>query len=273
MTRPAQYLLRIDDLCVTVHRERWQRLRELVREFGIAPILAVVPENLDAELAVSPADARFWAGLREMEAEGAAAALHGLHHVCAHRPAGLLPLSRSGEFAGVPFATQQGWIRKGLAILRGEGLDAKVWVAPRHNFDTNTLRALRGEGILYVSDGLMREPRLRGGMVWIPQQLWKPVERRAGLWTICVHPNTIDEEGIRGLRDFFARNCAAFTTFDRVAREFSPRPAGWMEILRERVEVQGIRFRHRVRNGMRSRIASQAGYRRVLPSDRGSSAD
>lgn len=241
--QPAQYLLRIDDLCETVHHERWRRIRALLREFSIRPILAVVPENRDPELAVSPVDGYFWDTMREMEADGAAIALHGFRHVCVRRRGGLLPLSCSGEFAGAPFAIQQEWISRGLAILRREGLTPKMWVAPRHNFDINTLLALRREGISYLSDGLMREPNVRGGVVWIPQQLWAPVEKRAGLWTICIHPNTLDDPSLRKLRGFLGGNARQFTTFDRVVREFIPRPASWTDALRQRAGVARIRFR------------------------------
>lgn len=104
--KPAQYLLRIDDLCPTVHAARWHSLRELMREFGIQPILAVVPCNRDPELQVSPPDAKFWETLRNLQHEGAATGLHGFQHLCSGRATGILPLSRSGEFAGVPYETQ-----------------------------------------------------------------------------------------------------------------------------------------------------------------------
>jgi predicted deacetylase len=274
LPQPAQYLLRIDDLCPTVHRERWRRLLELVREFGIKPILAVVPENHDSELAVSPADPQFWATMRAMECEGATIALHGFRHLCVHRDRGLLPLSGSGEFAGAPLERQGEWIHEGLAILRRERLHPRLWVAPRHNFDTNTLRALRSEGISYLSDGLMRGPFLRGGVVWIPQQLWSPAEMSAGLWTICVHPNTLDEKALKKLRTFLERNAVQFTTFERVVREFSPHQPDLLEVLRERIEVVRIRLRGRLRaSGSAERIGgvpagAPTDSRREPPSDR-----
>lgn len=52
--KPAQYLLRFDDLCPTVSRARWERFLPLIEEFGIRPILAVIPDNLDHSLELSP---------------------------------------------------------------------------------------------------------------------------------------------------------------------------------------------------------------------------
>lgn len=219
---PAYYLLRIDDLCPTVSAELWRQLRSLIEEFGLRPILAVVPDNQDPELQISPPDPAFWDSMRAMQAAGAAIGLHGYRHVCASRSRSLVDLHRASEFAGVPAATQRAWIGAGIRILRDHGLDPKIWVAPRHGFDRNTLAALREEGILVLSDGLTRAPFLRSGMTWIPQQLWAPVEKDRGLWTICIHPNTASDQEIAALHSFLAAHAAQFTSVDRVLFHFQP---------------------------------------------------
>ncbi|MFY9854676.1 MAG: DUF2334 domain-containing protein, partial [Terracidiphilus sp.] len=112
--KPAQYLLRFDDLCPTMAHDRWQRFLPLIEEFHLRPILAVIPANQDTELNLSPTDPEFWARMRAMEAAGAAIALHGLHHYCASRGESLLPLHRHTEFSGVPEEIQSDWIREGL---------------------------------------------------------------------------------------------------------------------------------------------------------------
>jgi len=212
----AQYLLRIDDLCPTVSPERWGRFQSLIEEFGLKPILAVVPDNRDPELEVSAPDAAFWERTRALESAGAAIGLHGYRHVCVERGRSLIDLHRTSEFAGVPAEAQRAWIAGGLGILRGHGLNPNIWVAPRHGFDAETLRALLGEGILLLSDGFARRPFLRHGITWIPQQLWAPVEKSCGLWTICVHPNTVGDQEIAALRGFLAVHAMQFTSVDRV---------------------------------------------------------
>ena len=218
--KPAQYILRFDDLCPTVSRRQWQRFLPLIEEFRIQPILAVIPDNRDPKLQLSDPDPEFWNRMRALEANGAAIGLHGYQHLCASRGGSLLPLHRRTEFANVDLATQREWIRAGLKILRGHGLNPKLWVAPRHGFDRNTLLALRMEGITALSDGFARVPVTRGGLTWIPQQLWAPVDKSKGLWTICVHPNTADGRLIGQLRDFLRIHAAQFTSVDRVLAEF-----------------------------------------------------
>jgi predicted deacetylase len=219
---PAQYLLRIDDLCPGISRERWQLIGAIVEEFHLQPILAVVPDNRDPALAVSPPDPTFWDQMRALESAGATIGLHGYRHLCSSRGRGMLGLHRGSEFAGVPAETQRMWIRDGLSILRGHGLNPRIFVAPRHGFDANTLLALRAERMGMVCDGFARAPLLRRGLIWIPQQLWAPIEKANGVWTICIHPNTACDADIAGLRAFLRAHAVQFTSVRRLLVELPP---------------------------------------------------
>jgi predicted deacetylase len=213
---PAQYLLRFDDLCPTMSRARWQRFLLVIEEFGIHPILAVVPENQDPDLAVAEPDEEFWAEMRRLETAGATIGLHGFRHLSCSRGRSLVPIHRLSEFAGVPRGTQRLWIRSGLQILRQHGLNPKIWVAPRHGFDRNTLAALREEEITLLSDGFARFPFTCDGLTWIPQQLWAPMEKSAGTWTICIHSNTASDLHVRQVEDFVREHFAQFTSVERL---------------------------------------------------------
>lgn len=221
---PARYLLRFDDLCPTHSPERWRRFTPLLEEFGIRPILAIIPENRDPELAASPPDPEFWDEMRALETSGAAIGLHGYRHLCVNRGRSLVPLHRETEFAGVDPATQRIWIRRGLAILRRLGLNPTIWVAPRHGFDRATLGVLREEGIGLVSDGFARRTFVRNGLTWIPQQLWAPETKESDLWTICLHANTAPDSLVEQLRGFLRKHARQVTSVDRVVAEYEPAP-------------------------------------------------
>jgi predicted deacetylase len=220
LPKPAQYLLRIDDLCPTVHNERWSGIREVIRESGIRPILAVVADNDDDSLVRSQSDPGFWEEIRKMEREGATIGMHGYRHLCQLRARGLLPLHHRSEFAGQPLEVQREFIRSGLALLRNEGLTPRIFVAPKHSFDRSTLRALCQEGLPYLSDGFARVPFKRHGVTWIPQQLWGPSGRSKGLWTICIHPNSTGPRRAAELRGFLRRHREQFTSLDKVIANF-----------------------------------------------------
>lgn len=219
---PAEYLLRCDDLCPCTPLERWQRIEALIAEFSLQPILAVVPDNRDPELCAGTQDPQFWLRIHAMEVAGAVVGLHGYRHLCASRGRGFLRLASTSEFAGVDAQTQRAWISDGLRILRMHGLNPRIWVAPRHGFDRNTLDALGAEGISLLSDGFARVPFRRAGATWIPQQLWRPVDKPKGLWTICVHANTASDADISSLRAFLELHADQFTSVDRVLFNCQP---------------------------------------------------
>jgi predicted deacetylase len=245
--RPAQYLLRFDDLCPTMSRSGWERFALLIEEFGIQPILAVVPDNRDCELMVSPHDPEFWSRMRSFESSGATIALHGYQHLCESRGKSILGLHQKTEFAGIAEDVQRQWIRSGLEILRGYELNPKLWVAPRHGFDAATLSALRKEGIDFISDGFARTVAIRGGVRWIPQQLWEPALRSEGLWTICIHTNTASDSMVQTLRDFLSAHKAQFTSFDRVVSEHRAAELEWSERLYAWASRSRLRIANRVR--------------------------
>jgi predicted deacetylase len=254
LPKPAQYLLRFDDLCPTVSRPQWQRFLPLLEEFHLRAILAVVPDNRDRDLDRARPDPEFWSHMRSMEAAGACIALHGYRHLCHSKGKSLVPLHSHSEFAGAPADIQREWIATGLSILRGHGLNPRIWVAPRHGFDRNTLLALGSEGIHLLSDGLARRPFTRSGLTWIPQQLWAPVEKSSGLWTICIHPNTVSDSLVDRLRGFLRRHAAQFTSVDRVVEELNPAKLTPSERMREilalwRVRASRARKRATVRQG------------------------
>ena len=43
----ARYLIRLDDACPTMHFERWQAIEELLDEFAIRLVVAVIPYSED----------------------------------------------------------------------------------------------------------------------------------------------------------------------------------------------------------------------------------
>jgi predicted deacetylase len=247
--QPAQYLLRFDDLCPTMAVAQWAPFEKLIRVCGIQPILAVIPENRDPELKIETPASDFWDRMRSLEDAGATIALHGYRHLCASNGRSMLPLHRLSEFAGVREETQRKWIRRGLEILRENGLHPRLWVAPRHGFDTETLRALQAEGIFYISDGFARVPFVRAGMTWIPQQLWTPTAQSSGVWTSCIHSNNAKDEDVKALREFLQGHAGQFTSFNRVTEEIQLGPlamrerlfemsALWRTILSNRIKVR-----------------------------------
>jgi hypothetical protein len=99
-----------------------------------------------------------------------------------------------------------------------------------------------------LSDGFARVPFTKGGMTWIPQQLWGPLEKSKGLWTICIHSNSTHGSEVEELHDFLRSHSAQFTSLDRVLAEFPPVRLGPLERLHEVLALWRVRA-SRVRKG------------------------
>jgi predicted deacetylase len=219
----SEYLLRFDDFCPTMNHGKWKKLANLLDQYGIKPIVAVVPDNQDPSLRVAPDDPSFWNRMNRLQANGYVIALHGYQHVCQLRGHSIVPLHRLTEFAGASEAEQRYKLESGMHILQSHGLIPTVWVAPRHGFDHTTVKVLRELGIHTISDGFARYPFRRDGVLWVPQQLWDVREMAQGLCTVCYHPNTLTERSFEQLRNFLETHRRQFTTVEEIEQRWSNR--------------------------------------------------
>ncbi len=198
----AQYILRLDDACHTMDRHKWQLVEDMFDALAIKPLVAVVPNSHDPELRYAVPDPMFWDRVRAWQSKGWAIAMHGYQHVMHPTKSKLvLPFYERSEFAGLPYEQQAEKIRLAWKIFATQGVVPTVWIAPAHCFDWITLEAIKAETpIRIVSDGIARYQYYEAGFYWIPQQLWSLSEKSDGLWTVCLHPNTMTEQQLITLR-------------------------------------------------------------------------
>ena len=200
----ARYLIRMDDACPTMDSRKWQMFEDLFDNLGIKPLVAVVPDNCDPELQCDPPDVLFWEKVRCWQAKDWTIALHGYKHQFhfVDRKRLVLPFYDRSEFGGLTLSEQSSKLRDAWELFQGEGVEPNVWIAPAHCFDRLTLEALRNETtIRIVSDGIAWDQYHEEGFTWVPQQLWELVPRWSGLWTVCLHPNTMSYEAIEKLKE------------------------------------------------------------------------
>ena len=198
----ASYLIRLDDACPEMKSERWGWVEEILDEFNIKPIVAVVPNNQDGDLMHESADSGFWNKVRRWQYKGWSIAMHGHTHVMHPTTERLLvPYYKRSEFAGLSFEEQAAKIRTAWKFFLSQGIEPRIWVAPAHSFNRLTLEALLHEtSIRIVSDGIAWDNFYELGFHWLPQQMWKLTPRKSGLWTVCLHPNQMDQTATMRLR-------------------------------------------------------------------------
>jgi len=209
----TRYVFRMDDACPWMEHAKWDSLEAIFDRYGVKPVVAVVPDCQDPGLRQSAEDPAFWDKARRWQAKGWDIALHGFDHVYRGENRGLVPLNARTEFAGQSEEIQRQKIRDGWKILLEKGLNPTVWIAPAHTFDKTTLKCLLEETtIRIVSDGLSNRPFRRFGFSWVPQQIWAPRGCPAGLWTICLHPNTMGEDMPARVEAFLKARAAEVTS-------------------------------------------------------------
>jgi hypothetical protein len=153
-------------------------------------------------------------------------AQHGYQHTLYPAPDAAilgpdLGIKEMSEFASFPYEIQREKIKNGRQILAHNGIHANAWMAPNHTFDHNTLAALRDEGFQSVTDGIALFPYSAHGLIFIPQQSWKPRWMPCGVQTICLHTNEVTPIAVRALRHFLRRPYH-FSRFSEEVRQFEP---------------------------------------------------
>jgi len=228
MTIGPRYLIRLDDACPTIHWERWQRVAALLDNYDIRPIVGVIPDNKDDTLQIDPPRSEFWTVVTEWQRKNWTIGLHGYQHRYLTQEGGLVPVGRKSEFAGLDLQVQQKKIRNAWRIFQSHHLKPRIWVAPGHSFDSNTLVALKREtDIELVSDGIALNCFMNDGFHWIPQQMWRFRRMPFGTYTICLHPNKMSERAFQQLEQDISKNRRLFIDLSEV--QFSTRPKNSFE--------------------------------------------
>jgi predicted deacetylase len=197
--RKACCIYRIDDVTPGMDWNQFYKFLELFRKYRVVPLVGVVPDNRDPNLIVGREESAFWKIIRQLVAEGRIeVAQHGYQHKYStdyiqpfHRLCGFKPQS---EFYGLSYRLQYEKIKAGREILEKHGIPTDIWMSPGHSFDRNTVRVLKKLKFKAVTDGIGLFPVNKGGLLFVPQQVWEPVPSSMGVQTICLHLNNADED-------------------------------------------------------------------------------
>lgn len=197
--------------------EKWSRMEKLLDRYNIKPILGIIPDNQDPALLAYPQDGNFWAAVRAMLDKGWVPALHGCNHVFHTKQGGLNPVNAFSEFAGVSLERQKAMLREGYALLQAQSVEPKIFFAPAHTYDENTLTALREETpIRIISDTVAANVYFRDGFYYIPQQTGKARKLPLPVVTFCYHPNIMQDADFAHLEDFLKKNSSRFVCAENI---------------------------------------------------------
>jgi predicted deacetylase len=219
----------MDDITPTMDWGRFWALLRLFQRNRVKPLLGIVPDNQDRKLNRQKPDPLFWETMRLLvERDLVEIAQHGYQHTLDRMSETALLKHSHGrrversEFAGYSFQEQLDRIQRGREILKKNGLATNNWFAPNHSFDLTTLNALKTAGFTAVSDGIALFPYRYRGLIFVPQQIWRPAWVPTGVFTVCLHSNHITNAEIKSIRQFL-RTPAHITSFETEARTYRHR--------------------------------------------------
>ncbi|WP_445381946.1 DUF2194 domain-containing protein [Robiginitalea sp. IMCC43444] len=218
-----KYLIRLDDACETMNWEKWLKMESLLDKYNIKPLISVIPNNEDPSMQIDSFNAGFWNWVLQLKEKGWEIGLHGYNHVYSTNCGGINPLHNRSEFAGHPINIQKDKIRKGFRIFMENGLEPRIFVAPSHTFDYNTLNALKEESsIRIISDTIAFRPYRKGDFSFIPVQFGhvRNINFPIGIITFCYHPNTMTKEHFEELDNFIEINQNKFLAFPDTIGKF-----------------------------------------------------
>ena len=105
-------------------------------------------------------------------------------------------------------------IRCGVEIMRKNGINPKIFFAPSHTFDLNTVDALLEESdIKIISDTVANKTYFEYGITFVPQQAGRVRKLPFSIVTFCYHPNTMKDVDFVNLEKFLCDNAKSFIEF------------------------------------------------------------
>ena len=210
------YLIRLDDACEYMDVEKWTKMETLLDKYGIKPLVGIIPACEDPKMkGIYQQDLDFWNKVKRWKNKGWTMALHGYQHLYVTKCGGINPVNNKSEFAGLPLEEQKEKIRKGNEILINQGIHVKVFFAPSHTFDANTLLALKEESeIRIISDTISSNIYYENDFWFVPSQSGSCRNLPFKTATFCFHPNTMKDDDFDRLEKFISKNTDKFTDFN-----------------------------------------------------------
>lgn len=203
-----QFILRLDDASDYMDVNKWQHMEELLDRYNISPLVGIIPDNQDSTLiGVYEQDFKFWDKTSRWQEKGWELALHGCYHKYTTDNGGINPVNRRSEFAGVSLSEQKKMIQHGISILKNHEINPRIFFAPSHTFDKNTLIALKQESdIRIISDTIANDIYFENGFFFIPQQSGQVRKLPLHIVTFCYHPNMMEDIDFDNLEQFIKSN-------------------------------------------------------------------
>ena len=211
----SKYILRLDDACEYMNKPNWERIEAICEKYDIKPLVGIIPKCTDKDITKFDYNEYFWKKmLNRWLKKGWEVALHGYNHVFHTKSGGINPVNYRSEFAGLSYEIQKEKIELGYLELKEKGLMPKVFFAPAHTYDKNTIAALKEvTPIRIISDTPATNIYSKYGITFVPQISGRVRKLPFKYVTFCYHPNNMVEKDFVELERFIKVNNKKFISF------------------------------------------------------------
>lgn len=210
--------IRFDDITPEMDFDKFNKVKDILDKAEIRALVGVVPYCSDETLRIEKRreDKEFADFLTGLQSQCWSFALHGYNHLYTTRSKGIFPINEFSEFAGVDYNKQNVMIRQGLGQLSEWGIVPKIFMAPGHTFDKNTLKALKANGIDKLTDGFGSKPYIREGITFYPisKKRSECTSDKEGYSTYVLHTNTMTDDDIAKFEKLIRNNREHFISYD-----------------------------------------------------------
>ena len=211
-------LIRLDDIAETMNWSMMEEVTNLFDKYNVKPVLGVIPNNRDPELLSYPkAKLNFWDQVKNWQNKGWEIAMHGNNHLYNKNNSKIDYLSHGGntEFCGHALDIQIKKIKEGLNKFKEKDIPVRVFFAPNHTFDKNTLLALKECGLRNIIDGYGLMPYEENKMNFIPQLFYKTIALPFGIQSFQIHINYFNQQDFNNFKDFIIKNSKKIITYEQ----------------------------------------------------------
>ena len=217
MIKNTGILIRLDDIAENMNWDLMKKSELLFEEYGIKPILGVIPNNKDNELLSYSKKNNFWEQVRNWRDKGWEIAMHGYTHVydkiCKNED--YFNYGGGSEFCGHTLETQISRIKNGLQKFKNEKIKIRSFFAPNHTYDKNTFIALKNFRINEVIDGYGLMPYIENDIKFIPQLFYKVFALPFGIQTLQIHLNYWEQKDFDNFEKFIKKHSNKIITYDQ----------------------------------------------------------
>ena len=217
MIKNTGILIRLDDIAENMNWDLMEKSELLFEEYGIEPVLGVIPNNKDNELLSYSKKNNFWEQVRNWRDKGWEIAMHGYTHVydkiCKNED--YFNYGGGSEFCGHTLETQISRIKNGLQKFKNEKIKIRSFFAPNHTYDKNTFIALKNFRINEVIDGYGLMPYIENDIKFIPQLFYKVFALPFGIQTLQIHLNYWEQKDFDNFEKFIKKHSNKIITYDQ----------------------------------------------------------